>query len=90
MEVANVLRSNAIRGVISQERATAAHADLQLIAVALFPYQPLSSRIWTLRGSVRVQDGWYVALAEALNAPLVTLDHRLTRASGPQCRFVTP
>ncbi len=34
--------------------------------------------------------GWYVAIAEALGAPLATLDHRLARASTVRCRFITP
>ena len=32
----------------------------------------------------------YVALAEMLRAPLVTLDLRLDRASGPRCAVLTP
>lgn len=35
-------------------------------------------------------DATYVALAEVLDAPLVALDRRLARASGPRCAFVTP
>jgi hypothetical protein len=36
-----------------------------------------SERIWGLRHNVAIYDGWYVALAEALNVPLATLDARL-------------
>lgn len=32
----------------------------------------------------------YVAVAEALDVPLATLDARLSRASGVRCRFLTP
>ena len=39
---------------------------------------------------VRAAAGWYVALAEALNLPLATLDRRLVKAEGPKCRFLTP
>jgi predicted nucleic acid-binding protein len=35
-------------------------------------------------------DGWHVALAEALDLPLATLDGRLVKAEGPKCRFLTP
>ena len=35
-------------------------------------------------------DGWYVALAESLQADLVTLDRRLIRASGCRCEFRCP
>lgn len=35
-------------------------------------------------------DAYYVALAEALDAPLVTLDRQLERADGPECKFIIP
>jgi len=35
-------------------------------------------------------DACYVALAELLDAPLITLDRRLAQAPGPRCGFVTP
>jgi predicted nucleic acid-binding protein len=35
-------------------------------------------------------DAWYVAVAEALDLPLTTLDQRLTRSKGPTCAFLTP
>jgi predicted nucleic acid-binding protein len=35
-----------------------------------------------LRHNLSFYDGLYVALAEVLNAPLVTLDRRLARAAG--------
>ncbi len=44
-------------------------------------------RVWQLRDSVRGWDAFYVVLAEALDAPLVTLDARLARAPGPTCRI---
>jgi predicted nucleic acid-binding protein len=31
-----------------------------------------------------------VALAEALQLPLATLDSKLSRAAGPKCAFITP
>jgi predicted nucleic acid-binding protein len=40
--------------------------------------------------SVTPDDAWYVALAEALDVPLATLDVRLAAASGPRCVFLTP
>jgi len=39
---------------------------------------------------VRGYDALYVALAEALDAPLLTLDRRLARASGLRCAVETP
>lgn len=53
----------------------------------LFPYAPFASRVWELREDVTCYDAWYVAIAEALSAPLATLDARLANAPGPRCRF---
>jgi len=44
-------------------------------------------RAWKLRNSVRGWDAFYVALAEAFDATLLTLDSRLPRAHGPACRI---
>jgi predicted nucleic acid-binding protein len=45
----------------------------------------LLERAWELRDTVRSWDALYVALAEALDATLLTLDERLARADGPRC-----
>jgi len=90
VEVANILRRAALAGDVSDDIASLAHADLVALAVELFPYDVLAERIWELRGAVTTYDGWYVALAESLKAPLATLDARLARAPGPRCRFIGP
>jgi predicted nucleic acid-binding protein len=90
VEAANILRRAALAGDVSDDIASLAHADLQGLAVELFPYDLLADRIWELRGAVTAYDGWYVALAESLKAPLATLDARLTRAPGPRCSFIGP
>lgn len=89
-EAANILRRAALAGDVSDDIASLAHADLLALPVELFPYELLAGRIWDLRGAVTAYDGWYVALAEALGAPLATLDLRLARAPGPRCDFVSP
>lgn len=90
VEAANILRRAALAGDVSDDIASLAHADLVALAVELFPYDVLADRIWELRGAVTTYDGWYVALAESLKAPLATLDARLTRAPGPRCSFIGP
>lgn len=87
-EAANILRRSALAGAISAEQASLAHADLLDLRVELFPYAPFASRVWELRGNVTCYDAWYVAVAEALSAPLATLDARLAKAPGPRCRFM--
>lgn len=89
-EVANVLRRTAASAEISDDVASLAHADLVSLRVELFPYAPCSSRIWELRSNVTAYDAWYVAVAEQLDAPLATVDVRLSRAPGPRCAFVCP
>ena len=90
VEVANVLRRAALAGEISTDTAALAHADLLSLRVELFTYEPFATRVWELRENVTAYDGWYVALAESLNARLATLDIRLSKATGPRCAFTTP
>lgn len=90
VEAANVLRRAAMAGEISADTAALAHADLPSLTVELFAYEPFATRVWELRENVTAYDGWYVALAESLNARLATLDLRLTKATGPRCAFTTP
>jgi len=90
VEAANLLRRAALAGDVPDSIAALAHADLVALPAELFPYEPFAARVWELRGAVTAYDGWYVALAESLDAPLPTLDGRLTRAPGPRCRFLTP
>ena len=89
-EVATVLRRAALFGQISAETATLGHEDLLQLRVRLFGYGSLGMRVWELRGNVSVYDAWYVALAEELTVPLVTLDRQLALASGPRCEFRVP
>ena len=56
----------------------------------LYPFAPFAERVWSLRDNLTAYDAWYVALAEALDCPLATLDRKLGRASGPTCEFIIP
>lgn len=89
-EVANVLRRASQNGQISGDTASLAHADLDALPVVLFPYAPFAARAWELRTNLTAYDAWYVALAEALSAPLATLDRRLSKAPGLGCELVHP
>lgn len=90
VEAANILRRSSLAGVISPDSAQLAHADLLKLRVVLFGYEPVAERVWELRGAITSYDACYVALAEALDAPLATADLRLSRAPGPHCVFKTP
>src|SRR5919202_5109408 len=87
VEVANILRRASASGELTSDTASMAHADLLALRIDLFPYGPFASRVWELRDNVTCSDAWYVAVAEALDAPLATLDVRLSHVSGPRCRF---
>ncbi len=82
VEVLNVLRHQTLRGVLAEERGATALQDLENINMTRYPHAPLLGRIWNLRKNVTAYDAAYVALAEALDAPLVTRDARLAQAPG--------
>jgi len=90
VEVANMLRRAVLAGDLTPDVASLAHGDLLALPIALFAYGPLAERVWDLRSSVTAYDAWYVALAELLEAPLATVDVRLSRSTGPRCPFLTP
>jgi len=90
VETANILRRMANAGDISADVAALAHSDLLSLQMELFPYAPFGKRVWELRENVTAYDAWYIALAEILNAPLATLDAKLSRAPGAACQFLTP
>ena len=90
VEVASVLRRAVLRGEISQGVAALALQDLSDLRIELFPFAPFARRVWALRDNVSTYDAWYVALAEALEVPLATLDARLGRAPGCRCVFRCP
>ncbi|MGH8996879.1 MAG: type II toxin-antitoxin system VapC family toxin [Acidimicrobiales bacterium] len=88
-EVANVLRRQVAFGRLDETQGTLAHADLLALALQLWPYSLLAERAWQLRHNLTVYDACYVALAELLVAPLITLDVRTVRSAGPHCPIVT-
>lgn len=89
-EAANTLRRQQLAGRLEQVEALLAHHALLDLPLQLWPYPPLAERAWALRDSITIYDAAYVALAELLDARLVTLDRRLARANGPSCVIVTP
>ncbi len=90
VEVVSALRKLALRRSVSPAEARMALDNFTTLAVARYPHVPLLSRIWELRGSLAASDATYVALAEALDAPLVTIDLRLARSRGHRARIVAP
>jgi predicted nucleic acid-binding protein len=87
-EVTSALRRLVTSGLVSEHDVEAALAQLLLVDVELYPFEPLADRIWQLRDNLTTYDAWYVALAETHTVPLATLDTRLTSAPGPRCAFI--
>ena len=90
VESANILRRLAQSGNLSRVEAAIAFRSMLRLDVNLFPFMPFAERIWELRENLTSYDAWYVALAEGLECPLVTLDRKLGRAAGPACEIITP
>ena len=82
VEVAQVVRRYVERSEVGPARGAEALADLADLDVVRHPHEPLLPVVWRLRANLTAYDAVYVALAEALDAPLVTLDARLAAAPG--------
>ncbi len=87
VEVLGVIRAQYLRGRLDGTAAAQAVADLRDWPGQRVGHRLLLDRAWRLRDSIRSWDAFYVALAEAFDATLLTLDARLARAPGPRCRI---
>lgn len=81
VEVAQVLRRYAALGIVTASRAHGALQDLIDLRLVRYPHDLLLPRIWDLRENFTAYDAAYVALAEALGAPLLTCDRKIASAS---------
>ena len=87
LEVAQVLGRYVASGEMDAERGRAALTDLADLPVHRYPHEPFLPRIWALRSNLTAYDAAYIALAEALDAPLLTRDRRLATAAGHRARI---
>jgi predicted nucleic acid-binding protein len=88
VEVLHVLRRYARTVELGNDRAEQAllgFADMQLHR---HPHDVLLRRIWELRHNWTAYDAAYIALAEALDAPLITRDRALASKSGHRARVL--
>jgi len=77
LEVTQVLRRFAATGVIDDARALASLHALRDLDLERHSHEPLLDRIWALRSNLTAYDAAYVALAEALDTPVLTCDGKL-------------
>jgi predicted nucleic acid-binding protein len=87
VEIAQVVRRYAANGDISGERGRVALAALADFPLRRYAHGFLLPRIWDLRNNLTAYDATYVALAEALDAPLLTRDKRLASSAGHRARI---
>lgn len=85
VEVASALRRLVATDRLDQQRAVVALQVLEQAEIHRHPHQPLLPIIWSLRDRVSASDAAYVALAAALQAPLVTTDRKLAGLPGLPC-----
>ena len=90
VETVNAVRRLELAGRLSRAVAQGVFDRAQRLRVELYPFAPFADRVWDLRFNLTAYDAWYVAMAEALDCPLATLDLRLARASGTKCDFLLP
>lgn len=88
-ETLSALRSLERRAQISRTRADEAVADLLAVPLRGYPSETVARRVWSLGGRITVYDAHYVALAEALGAPLITGDRRLAAATDGLIELIT-
>ena len=72
---------------LNAAEATAAIGVLHALDLQRHSHEPLLDRVWELRDNMSAYDAVYVALAEALDARLLTCDGRLVRAPGGRARI---
>jgi predicted nucleic acid-binding protein len=80
LEIAQVLRRYVRTSIISADRGTEALADLIDFPLTRYPHNVLLLRIWQMRHGLTAYEAAYLALAEALDAPLITSDRALAKA----------
>jgi predicted nucleic acid-binding protein len=86
-EVGQVLRRFALAGRLDPVQATEALADFAALPLVRYAHAPLMARAFDLRANATFYDALYIVLAEALGAPLLTLDARLGQLRGHAARI---
>jgi predicted nucleic acid-binding protein len=87
-EIVSVLRRLTLAGHVSPARAHDVLTDFDDLPIQRWPFaDALRRRAFQLRDNVTAYDAAYLALAEALDCPLLTRDARLAGSSGHGARI---
>jgi predicted nucleic acid-binding protein len=84
-ELLSVLRRLVLANQLPEQLALQALATAQQLGLRRHASRHLWPRAWELRTNLTAYDALYVALAEQLEAPLLTADSRAARAPGLRC-----
>jgi predicted nucleic acid-binding protein len=91
VELGNVLRRHVLRGAMTAAHGgTVLHQAPRLVDHRYDHVGSIATAAWALRDNVTFYDAIYVALAAALDVPLVTIDSRLANAPELPCEIETP
>lgn len=86
-EVVSALRGMARANPALERAVPDALTHLGGFPIRRMPLASLLERMWELRSNITAYDAAYIALAERLDSLLITCDAKLTKSSGPRCRF---
>ncbi len=90
LETLHALRGLVRGGKMSRDRAARASEIFAVMPIVRHRHAPLEPRVWALRERMSAYDAAYVALAETLDAPLLTADRRLARAAAGLIEIIVP
>lgn len=85
LEVISGIRGLVLGGKVRGDDGQEALALLRHIDIRRYEIAALTDRIWVLRQNMWPYDAAFVALAEALDVPLVSIDSTFTRTPGIRC-----
>lgn len=89
-EALHVLRRHRLRQTLSHAEADGRAAVLLELPIALHRHLALAPAAWPLTGALTAYDAMYVALAQGLDAPLLTFDERLAREAASHVQIASP